>query len=46
MREINSKYLKTLNRYGIPVKSVTVHDSDFVQQNGANTKTNNLKPNI
>jgi hypothetical protein len=35
----------TLNWYGIPVKSVTVHDSDFVQQNVASTKINTF-PNI
>jgi hypothetical protein len=28
------------------VKSTTVHDSDFVQQNTANTKTNTAKANV
>jgi len=28
--------------YGIPMKVATLHNSDFVKQNGANTKTNKL----
>jgi hypothetical protein len=36
----NSEYLEDFELNGIPVKAVTLHNSDFCQQNAANQNTN------